>query len=234
MPGVKLVTFDLDNTLWAVDEVIHRAEGALLAFLRERYAELMGRSGALELRRARSRLLERRPEYAHNLTLLRRDSIREFLLSLKLGERQASAAADEAFEVFYEARNQVSLFEGARDALRALAERFVLGALTNGNADLQRIGLGEFFAFQYSAESTGRRKPAPDMFQRALRHVNLAAGSAIHVGDHPIEDVRAAREVGMGAVWANPLGALWPEGEAHPEHSFALFDELVALSNTWE
>jgi putative hydrolase of the HAD superfamily len=39
----------------------------------------------------------------------------------------------------------------------------------------------------------------------------VAAGEAVHVGDHPEHDVLAARRAGLHAVWANPLALPRPD-----------------------
>jgi len=53
--------------------------------------------------------------------------------------------ADEGFDVFYKARSDVELYEGAEELLDKLGTRFKLAAITNGNADLNRIGIANSF-----------------------------------------------------------------------------------------
>lgn len=225
---VKLITFDLDNTLWAVEPVILRAETQLTLHLQQSFPEHGPRLEATVLREASARLLDERPDYRNDLTSLRRHAIERVLASLGLSSSDARSEAERAFEIFHAARNQVELFPGAAEVLERLAERFVLGALTNGNADVERVGLGNAFRFQYSSESIGRRKPAPDMFVAALARAEVEAGDAVHVGDHPLEDVDAARRVGMQAVWANPLRLAWPEESTCPP-TFSEFEQLERL-----
>ncbi len=65
---------------------------------------------------------------------------------------------------------------------------------------LDRLGLGHCFdAVAYSA-ACGVEKPHPMIFERALRELGVAPERAIHVGDHPLEDVEGAEGAGMGAV----------------------------------
>ena len=67
------------------------------------------------------------------------------------------------------------------------------------------------------------------MFHAALNTVNVKAGQALHVGDHPLEDIHAAREQGMHTVWANLLGASWPESLDAPSHHIHTLHELTDL-----
>ncbi len=53
--------------------------------------------------------------------------------------------------------------------------------------------------------------PEPEIFQCALRALNVRAGQTVFVGDHPEADVHGAKAVGMKAVWMQD--EYWPEPE---------------------
>ena len=112
------------------------------------------------------------------------------------------------------------------DALERAHRRYKLAALSNGNADLKRIGAGRLFDVVLSAETVGRAKPHPAMFERALADANVAADEAVHVGDHPEHDVLAARGAGLHAVWANPLALPRPDALPRDVPALHRFDEL--------
>ena len=101
----------------------------------------------------------------------------------------------------------MEFFEGALEVLEQLARSYQLGALTNGNADVARIGLDRYFAFAFSAADVGASKPAPDLFTHALTHAGASPANAIHVGDHPVDDVHGAGLVGMHTIWVNHTSA---------------------------
>ncbi len=226
MPRLRLVCFDLDNTLWHVEPVLVRAE-------RETWSWLVARVPALDLifdaatvRAKREALLRARPDYVRDLTSLRRDAMRHTLVAAGIGDSEATQVAADAMDVFLELRNQVVFFPGALDALERLRSRFALAALSNGNASLERIGAGKLFDVVLSAESVGRAKPDPAMFLRALADARVTADEAVHVGDHPEHDVLAARRVGLKAVWANPLALPRPGVLPSDVPSFGDFAEL--------
>lgn len=231
-PRVKLITFDLDNTLWPVDEVIRRAERQCQAWIADRYPDAAAVMTAVRVRELRDLLLKEKPGYVHNLTALRRDALARGFREAGYCTEEAGRLSAQAFEVFHDARNEVVFFPGAVEMLETLADSYMLGALTNGNADLRRVGLGDLFAFQHSSESIGRRKPERDMFDAALASAGVAASAAVHVGDHPLEDVDAARRHGFQAVWANLLDQKWPlDLPDHPHHIHNLHElgDLVTL-----
>lgn len=227
--SIRLITFDLDNTLWPVDAVIARAEKLTHDWMHEHHPDVARDWTPDNVRALREDLLRGNADLQHNLTLLRQLAMSTCFERCGYREREARRLALEAFAVFHAARNEVTLFPEAKDILAQLAGRYRLGALTNGNADLRRIGLADLFEFHHSAESIGRRKPEPDMFHAALRSAGVAADDAIHIGDHPEEDVDAARRHGFGAVWANLLDLDWPAHLAEPEHRVESWRQLPPL-----
>lgn len=226
---LKLLTFDLDDTLWPVAPVIQRAEQIGYQWLSEQHPEVTARYGIPEFMALRMQTLKDNPELQHNLTALRKTAMQKIFIEVGHSERDARLYSEAAFEIFHDARNQVTLFPEVRPMLETLAERYVLGSLTNGNADLNRIGLGDLFAFQHSAESVGRRKPEPDIFLAALKSAGVNASQALHIGDHPQEDVSAARAHGFHSAWANLLRRDWPAELVAPEYQFTRWSQLPEL-----
>ncbi|CUR48136.1 HAD family hydrolase [Alloalcanivorax xenomutans] len=229
MTGLKLITFDLDNTLWPVDEVIRQAERTCSAWIAEHHPEASAALTAERIRSVRDRLIGEQPDYLNNLTRLRRDAMAQAFIEAGFAEREARHIAQDAFLVFHEARNKVSFFPGALEVLETLADSYTLGALSNGNADLKQIGIRDLFAFHHSAESIGKRKPEADMFHAALHSAGVSATQAVHVGDHPLEDVDAARQHGFHAVWANLIDLSWPSDLDQPSHYIHNLHELTDL-----
>src|SRR5690606_27393159 len=143
MAKLKLITFDLDNTLWPVDEVIRRAEQRCRDWIAERHPDAAACMTVAQVREIRDQLLREKPGYIHNLTALRRDALARGFMAAGYGSAEAARLAGEAFTIFHDARNEVVFFPGALDILEHLADTYTLGALTNGNADLRRIGIAD-------------------------------------------------------------------------------------------
>jgi len=227
--SLALICFDLDNTLWPVDPVIARAESETWRWLAQRAPAVVARVDVDALRRRRLALLAAQPGYVHNLTALRRDVMRITLEEGGFGAGEAGLLAQQAMAVFLEHRNAVTLFPGVVAMLEKLAGEFRLAALSNGNADLHRIGLAHYFDSVHSAESVGRAKPDPAMFARALADTGVPAQRALHIGDHPEQDVLAARAHGLHALWANPLQLQRPPQLPAEVADFSEFSRLPAL-----
>ncbi len=121
-----------------------------------------------------------------------------------------AAIVDQAFEVFLDARHQVDLYPDALPLLDRVYGQVPMVALTNGNADVHRLGMGHYFVGAFSAIDVGAAKPERVMFEAAADHVGLPLDHLIHVGDDPVTDVAGAARHGVSAVWLNRTGAAWP------------------------
>jgi len=229
MSRIKLITLDLDNTLWPVDEVIRRAEQECMTWIQHNHPDAAEALSLERIRVIRQQLLTSKPGYQHNLTALRREALARGFREAGYCTMTAANAAGEAFEVFHQARNEVVFFPGALDLLETLADTYMLGALSNGNADLKKIGIHELFAFHHTAESVGERKPAPAIFHAALSSARARPHQALHIGDHPEEDVDAARRLSMSAIWANLLNLKWPDRLEPHEYSVHNLHEVMDL-----
>lgn len=93
--------------------------------------------------------------------------------------------------------------------------------------DLEQMGIAERIDFAVFSSEVGKRKPHPEIFERALTALGAAAEESLFVGDRLFEDVRGAGELGMTTVQA-----LWfradenPDG-AEPDHqAFTQMDVL--------
>lgn len=200
---ISLVTFDLDDTLWSMPPVIRRAEARMRAWLAPQVAGFAQLAPA-EADAIREEVMAANPGIVHDITLLRRAVLRETIARCGYADAVAEELAEGALRVFLDWRHRVDFFPAALGVLERLAGRYTLGALTNGNASFRRLGLDRFFAFGYSAADVGACKPHPALFERALAHAGVPPSEAVHVGDHPVDDIEGAGAAGMATIWLNP------------------------------
>ena len=222
---IKAITLDLDDTLWPIWPTIEKAEKALHDWLTE-HAPMAAAlfSSPAALREIRDHMAGSRPELKHDMSALRRESIR--LALYRAGENPL--LAEPAFEVFFAERQRVTLFEDALPALEHLATRFPLVSLSNGNADLARMGLGHLFRASITAREFGVGKPDPRIFHAAAGAVDVAPEQVLHVGDDPTLDALGALNAGMQAAWLNRADAMWPH-ELEPQLTLSTLTELCEL-----
>jgi putative hydrolase of the HAD superfamily len=101
-------------------------------------------------------------------------------------------------------------------------------AISNGNADLARVGLSPYFLAAVSAHEMGFAKPDPRMFHEACRLADVAPNEVLHLGDDPHLDVIAARKAGLQAAWIRRpmLAHRHPVDACGPD---APFEDLYAI-----
>ena len=220
---VTTLTFDLDNTLWEVMPVIRAAERAVNAWLDEHYPQIGERYSMDDVGDLRRDVMLENAHRIHDLTFLRKEVLRR----MAAGAGYHAGVADEAFEVFDDYRNRVTLYDDVPAALEELARHFRLLALTNGNASLRRTGIDRFFAGKVSAASAGAAKPDPKIFRAALAETGARAAQTLHVGDDPEHDVDGARQMGFRTAWVNRIDADWPGALPPPDIAVTNLSELI-------
>jgi|SRR5699024_1504507 len=222
--SIRLITFDLDDTLWSVQPVIKAADQALRDWLAV-HARGLGELSVERLQQVRSELVQQRPDLEQRISELRYQVLLRMLLQSGYARPEAEEIAEQAFQVFLTARQNVDLFTDVLPTLEQLRQHYILGALSNGNADVRRVGLGEYFSFALNADMLGLAKPQPQVFLAALARAQVQPGHSIHIGDHPEHDVLGAQQVGMRTVWFNPEQTVWT-GAHQPDAEISRIAQL--------
>jgi putative hydrolase of the HAD superfamily len=206
---IRLITFDLDDTLWDVRPALEAAEDAQWSYLNTRYPSIaLAATAREEIATLRRALLEERPELIHRISLFRQAFIARLLRHHGIPADMASSSASEAFAAFISRRHDVALYANAHSVLAALGGQFQLGALTNGNADVRQTPIGSYFEYAWRAEEFGISKPDPALFRKAFEQAGVSADQVIHVGDCHNNDVSGAILAGAKAIWFNPEGSV--------------------------
>lgn len=204
---IRAISLDLDDTLWPITHAIECAEHAVHQWLVVHApATAQMCAGPAGLRRARDHMLHQRPDWRLDLNGLRRESLRWTLV--QAGDDPA--LAEPAFDVFVDARHSVDWFDGAQQAIATLAARYPLVAVTNGNADLHRMGMAHHFVASLNAPQLGIQKPDTRIFLAAAERLGVRPEQVLHIGDDALSDVWGALQAGMQTVWINPHALAWP------------------------
>ncbi len=219
---IRVVGFDLDDTLWEVEPVILRAEQALAGWFREAVPSF--RYDRVHLRRIRDQVLETEPHLSGRLTELRR-RILIGALEETSPDLKATTIADDAMKVFLEHRHRIEPYPGVAETLAELSRQYTLAALTNGNANIHRTDIGHHFDFSFSAEEIGAPKPHAALFEAALSHAGVEASEMVYVGDDPKLDIDAANRAGLKTIWIR-RDLRQGEGETRPNETISQVTEL--------
>ncbi|EQD44277.1 Haloacid dehalogenase-like hydrolase domain protein, partial [mine drainage metagenome] len=115
------------------------------------------------------------------------------------------AQAEPAFEAFFSARNRVVFYDDALPALTRLAALLPLASLSNGNADLARIGIDAHFAVQVSAREAGVAKPDARIFAALCQRL-LRARAGVARGRRSVAGCRRRARCRAAGGLAQPYG----------------------------
>jgi FMN hydrolase / 5-amino-6-(5-phospho-D-ribitylamino)uracil phosphatase len=222
---VRAICFDLDNTLWDVWPVIMRAEQKMYDFLAQRYPRVVANVTIEMMRSAREQTAAAYPQMRHDFTFLRKQTLRDHAREFGYAE----AMAEEAFDAFIQARNEVDLYADVLPALEQLRTRYRLFTVSNGNADLGQIGIAHFFERTIAARQVGALKPDPAIFHKVIEGTDLQAHEVVYVGDDPLLDVVGARGAGMQAIWIDRQASEWPPEIEPAAHTVRSLTELTQL-----
>jgi HAD superfamily hydrolase (TIGR01549 family) len=221
---VLAITLDLDDTLWPFAPIGARIDQVLYDWMLEHSPATATLYPVEAMRELRERTFVDNPHLHYDLSALRRLTLAEAL------ERSGAnpALLEPAYEAFYAARNQVEFYPDALAALRRIATRVPVAAVSNGNADLERIGIGELFAFQLGSREFGAAKPDPGIFHAACERLGVEAAQVLHVGDHAEMDVAGAMRAGLRGCWINRESHHWTHTALQPDLQF---DTLTGLAD---
>lgn len=224
----RAISLDLDDTLWPIRPALERAERCLHAHIAHHFPEAAAIYTPESMRALRDRVAAKHPQLAHDFTAVRKLSLHEALSPF--GAHQDDI--EHAFDVLFAARNTVQLFDGVLATLQHWSQHVPLISISNGNADLHRIGIAEYFQHRVSAREFGAAKPDPRIFVHACEQLALNPHHVLHIGDSPEHDVAGASHIGMRTAWIQLEGAVWPLESCTPDLIASSIAELNA-ANPW-
>jgi len=129
------------------------------------------------------------------------------LVDLVLGQVAPSLSEydrNNFFEIAYEHFAETGvwkLYPEVVDVLEKLRPRFQLAVVSNFDGRLRfilaHLGISKFFAHVFISSEIGADKPDPEIFRRALKVMSLKTSQALHAGDDPERDWKAATAAGL-------------------------------------
>ena len=230
---IKMITFDLDDTLWDNMPTITKAEIDTRKWIENQVGSIDW--GTFEdFLDIRETLIKDDASIAWDISKLRKEIFR-----IKLDHIQPESLRDEivegAFELFISKRHEVTFYEGVEGAIQKLSEKYILGVLTNGNADIYKFDIGRYFKFSISSLEAKDSKPNRAHFDEAIKQVDgVRFNNILHIGDHQINDILAAFNLGIETLWFNNKDMEWDQDFTKP-NEFKEWEKLPEIiSNKYE
>lgn len=218
---IKALTFDVTNTLIKASRSLGqqysdaaRAHGIV--------ADATALDSVVEVTMAQKK--REMPDYGKHHGVTSRewwaDVVRRVFINA--GYQDASPGAlkkvsDTLWEHFQDgAADAWEVLPNVREGLEALKGRGLrLGIVSNFDSTLSRTlqahGLDKYFEFSVTSEETGKSKPDPAIFHKALHEFSggsISPNEVAHVGDEVLNDYLAPRNLGMTAFLVDREGQL--------------------------
>ncbi len=222
--NIRVISFDLDDTLWPCRPVIQRAEALLYLWLAEHAPAIPADYSIEAMREHRLAYVREHPEVAYDLTKVRQGSLQQLMDIYAYPEWLASQGT----MLFGEARNKVTPYPDVLPVLAGLYSRYQLVSVTNGNAEIDKTPLSEHFHRSFTAAEVGAARPDPALFQAVLEWSGVVPEVILHIGDDQFMDVESARSLGMRTVWMQRGHRQWPSVDAVAD---AVIKDLHQLAN---
>ena len=216
MPEIKLITFDLDDTFWDIKSTIINAEINSRKWIEARIKKKIEWGTFDDFLEIRNELIKKNPSLDYDLGLLRKKMIAYHTQKYFKNEKDLDEFIEEAYSFFLEERHKVEFFNDVITVLEKLSLNYKLGVLTNGNADIKKLGIDHMFDFSVSSMDVKSNKPDQGHFIRAKELSQINFHNTLHVGDHPVNDVYGARELGINVMWFNLNNSVWDIDENPP------------------
>lgn len=197
---IQAMTFDLDDTLYENTSVIIEAERSLMQFMHKRYPATKQVNKTFWRSHQKNHLLTH-PLLKNDMGELRRLSLESGFKALGLSGNELNSATTSCFEHFYFQRSNFTLNKDIHALLDTLSNKLPLVAITNGNVDIQQIGLDGYFSACFKADIHLPMKPDKAMFNAAQAHLNIPHGNILHVGDNLPKDIYGALKAGYQTAW---------------------------------
>ena len=243
--GVKVVFFDLDDTLCAYWNAakkglrlafeVNPGHGTTAAAMIEHWGEVF------RLFAPTIKSTHWYEKYLESGETTRVELMRRVLE--RIGVFDDELASNLSNTYYVERHAALELFPEAREVLRKLHGTFKLGLITNGPADIQRqeietLGIGGLFDCVLIEGETKKGKPNPEVMRMAEEQTGFSGADVLFVGNSYKHDVCPARAAGWRQVWIRRPSDVpptarrtdpeaLPEGEPEPDMTIVDLRELL-------
>ena len=225
---IKAISFDLDDTLYDNVPIIEKAEAWYQQMLAE-HPFFVGKELPSH-EQLKQKLWKANHAIIDDVTKCRRQILYLRFLSAGLESEDAEINAELMLQKFIEIRSELMVPDESIKLLKHLKKKYPLVAITNGNVDIEKIGISHLFDVYLRATENLRAKPAPDLFMEAATRLNIDVTNILHVGEDPVTDI-------LGAKMGNSMSCLvnisthdpWPFVKVLPDIEVKSLDELECL-----
>lgn len=223
----KVLSFDLDDTLYDNVPVMLRAEQEFLQHLKQ--ATKIEALDATYWKSWKNKVYQQDPILCENVTLWRWQAMELMLQYHQKNAQEIQQICQQAMAIFFQWRHHIQVPAQSMETLEKLKNYYPLVAFSNGNVDPQRLGFHCFDLVLRGGED-GRAKPHSELFLTIAKHYQVLPQEILHVGDNLVTDIEGAIKAGCQAAWVNITNAPFPKSQKEiPNIEIKNITELLAL-----
>lgn len=199
--SIKVISFDLDNTLYDNQPVLQNAEEHMHNYLQQQFTLQKLPVDTQQYLQIKQQIQKQSPIRNENVSLLRQAALKKICQPLK----DSTKVANQAFAIFIQQRNKIVIIPAIEKLLKQLSQQYILVSITNGNFDISQSNIATFFNAHYSPCKGFRAKPHPQMLQQVINDYSIQAAELLHVGDCLQSDAQAAKNAQVNFVHFSPF-----------------------------
>ncbi|MFQ6113581.1 MAG: YjjG family noncanonical pyrimidine nucleotidase [bacterium] len=205
--NIKIIFFDLDNTLFdhrraeqsALRILLHNLQEIFASVNEEEFIRLYDKNNGIVWKKLAEGEIS-----SQELKILRFQMTFDDLMI-------TTANAEEISERYLKIyTNQTFASPNVYETLKYLKPNYELGILSNGFSNIQEskltnLRLNSFFKYKIYSGDAGAMKPSFKIFYQAMNIAKAQANEIAYVGDSYEDDIKGAKAVGWKAILYNPL-----------------------------
>lgn len=199
---IKVLSFDLDNTIYDCQTVLTKAENWFTSYLCEKYG-LGGKYQSYDYwANVKSKVLHEDMSLEDDVTLLRAKSLIVAFEEIGIPLKGGLEEAEDLVKIFVKKRSEGVVSEKVRTLMKDLQAKYPLISVSNGNLDADQLNVSSYFETDLRpARFKFHRKPHADLFNECAKFKNVLPEEILHIGDDPYTDVSGAVNAGCRCVW---------------------------------
>lgn len=199
---IKVLSFDLDNTLYDCQSVLTKAENWFTTYLCDKYG-LGGECVSYDYwAKIKSRILHENMRLEDDVTLLRAVSLVEAFKEKGIPLKGGLDEALSLVHTFIEHRSAGIVHKEVFSLLDKLKVKYPLVAVSNGNLDPSKLNINQYFEYDLRPQLDKlHRKPHCDLFNECANIMKVKNDEILHIGDDPYTDVYGAVLANCKCVW---------------------------------
>ncbi|HIW32549.1 MAG TPA: HAD family hydrolase, partial [Candidatus Paenibacillus intestinavium] len=160
-------------------------------------------------------------------------------LFTRLELQNSSSTIDDMIQFWFtDFYKYTELMDNALSVLQYLQSRnFKIGLITNGSsrsqhAKIDSVNIRHFFDGIIVSDDVGCQKPHRSIFELTLSKLQAKPDQCWYIGDHPINDIKGANDVGIHTIWLQ--GFMEQEtNSVAPSYTINDLDEIIPIVNKY-